>query len=506
MTLLTEYLEPSSFYKLLVDRRAVSPILLKRNIAPINYQKRKRKRKLIVTNTNGLSGYLVACSCLVKCIGDEAFRVVEIFDKVQVKLSKGNERTQFSFSLPAKASCQLCLSISDELGASAMHLIVIANVPDLSVISHLELFIETLLTTRIKDSSHSAVHFTVIELYHFLASKQPFQSDSRQPSSLRSGFHPVPPNYVGHFSKVSLIQQLPNLLSATRDAESSLCLDVQFAFASKPSASNKVRKSASSSSTTNTIAAESTSTPPLERKVYFHYINSKNSARERSGSEHMQDVLVEEGSLSCPWCVSSGPTRPRPALFLASQDNRGYALASKASAIRLLVHLDTHHPHFAYDAMVDPLGNLHLLVQPSTMEFAGAVPGPVGPYFYSRPKSTPSSFRNDLLNLRLCYVESHDLEGRPTSGRTSLSVEGLNSLALQKRRLEHPRPYFHPRLGIPLTDREFLYCDFERDPAAWEKSASVRSLVDFEDICHEEKSFMKLWNALVTRYYTLLVP
>jgi hypothetical protein len=125
-------------------------------------------------------------------------------------------------------------------------------------------------------------------------------------------------------------------------------------------------------------------------------------------------------------------------------------------------------------------------------------------------------YRNTIRNQRKVKLSTlkipqiivplqKNLTGSTTTTATWKSGSKQNNITTATRIPEskkaYQRQYFHARLGLPLTDSEFLNCDSDDDiDMSWEKSAGNRGLSEFEDICQEEKLLMTLWNTHVGTY------
>jgi hypothetical protein len=162
--------------------------------------------------------------------------------------------------------------------------------------------------------------------------------------------------------------------------------------------------------------------------------------------------------------------------------------------------------------VIDQLHNLHIVVRRDKshdLDATDILEERIRPFlFYRNTIRNQRKVKLSTLKIPQIIVPlQKNLTGSTTTTTTTTWKSGSkqNNITIATRIPEskkvHQRQYFHARLGLPLTDSEFLNCDSDDDiDMSWEKSAGNRGLSEFEDICQEEKLLMTLWNTHVGAY------
>ena len=239
------------------------------------------------------------------------------------------------------------------------------------------------------------------------------------------------------------------------------------------------------------------------RNIYFHYLFNP-TASDTSCFKSVVEHHVPLGRLACPFCSFS--------VHLGNSRHTGRTEPFRQPKVKLaicsfLTHLEYVHFLFRYEAVVDQLGDFHVVVrrdaglQPTATVRAARVD-----YCFSnrrqikrnRRPSTVPIYEACLPCISFPNPSRRDPAAPPgVSGSHGVSHASSSNDWIKK----HKRQYFHARLALPITDEEFLSYDSDDDiDTSFEKVSAVRGIDEFEDICVEEKELMKLWNVFCASY------
>ena len=148
--------------------------------------------------------------------------------------------------------------------------------------------------------------------------------------------------------------------------------------------------------------------------------------------------------------------------------------------------MSLNYLHFNYDAVIDEQFNLHIIVQRDRSTHLDILKEKFQPFKF---KAIKKSMKNQRVVIRNLLFRS-----KYTNEATS-DKDNRCRVQHSEKVNPHTKMYYHARLGLPLTNFEFLHCDSDDEiDMSYENTSSNRSLNEFEDIPCEEKEFMKLWN------------
>jgi hypothetical protein len=293
---------------------------------------------------------------------------------------------------------------------------------------------------------------------------------------------------------------------------------------------------------------------------YFHFLfPAPQQPAAANAATALQSMVEFNTTMKCPWCDFC-PIRTDD----TSAD--GHDIGSSTAATRLfkraasllLIHLQTFHYHCTYEAIIDHLRCLHVVVQQTSAE-AATVIDPAGGLSKSRLRRSDKVFsymrdrtaRRSLLDVPIAHLTpalhtisgSDSRDGSQDGHHNNMhDISDAGTLQGNISDLLFSRQYYNPRTGQPLrreelgtaSEDDFIhYNRVSRLPigsdqpqtgskenlagaassaaAAAEMNAadsskplafqlfdplskSAKLLDEFSDVSFEEKTFMKLWN------------
>jgi hypothetical protein len=538
--LVADYLGPSAFYDILHRRAHSDQIFLRRNIR-FHQSKRKKWLELKLQNQSFPKSGRLIVSCAVADVSGEIPSNL-IIDYIEEKsLKKGDTcRDVFHIPLPSKNASIAQILQDSIIQHGKSRLIIIAFATDtISVKANViaaDKVIENLFNMfrNVGRQEKSGIYFTILELENISKYNKMHDINSdifTSNDTCRKFFLPTM-----YCKQTIILNQLPKVFSMAFSNSSKSGINIELSIKKVLETSqdlnfskkdvNKSHKIFSSAHTKGENQINSIQ-PNLNRNTTDSGDVTKRSGKLNSSIDQAsgdvklfyhftclsadteQDIstTVEyESTLICPWC---------PFTVTPKGENKVLMKNRKQLIIDLLQHLVSFHNHFIYEAVVDVLLSLHIIVRRNLAENYGdqnILEERIRPYSYFKKTKYPGYI--DLLQdihlpiLDFSVNESNSSkQKRVKSDRwISNSASSVNSsdnamIDLNYLKEVHSRQYYHARLGIPMNDYEFLYYDSDEDiDMSWEKKSGNRGLDEFEDICHEEKEFMKIWNIHINAF------
>ena len=228
----------------------------------------------------------------------------------------------------------------------------------------------------------------------------------------------------------------------------------------------------------------------IEKSVFIHYLHFNE--KEDSHSPNSDDVnssLVEVSQfICCPWCDHFDRGK-KDSVYYNSQIKR-WSQGTTLKVLSLLSHIDSCHLHFNYSSCIDENYNLHIIAQRDRNN-------DVDSQAVLKERFRPFKLKiNKNVTEKQIFVRNLGFNSKFKNGTIADKERLKNQNGTGSEKLNvHSRQYYHARLGYPLTNYEFLNCDSDDEiDMSYEKTTSLRSLDEFEDIPSEEKELMKMWN------------
>lgn len=474
MTFSNDFIGPAAFYNVLSNR---SPLLLNKSL---RMHKKEHKKSLGVNFFNApKSGRLLVANVTAHVLGTHLDNI--IIHNIKEKFLKYGERTQVLFPTIADHNNDSQTKTTNQVkSAPVSHLIVIIFVTDCddeSVMKDPNVLITSTLKDLNKMSSDSNLYFNVFEIacQHPNNIRHLISPHNEQLESCRSLFSPLFLNR----QCIILMRKLRNsfLTISNLSSKFEIGIEAEFNWVSTTSNSDDNHRDQHINKFPN---------------IFYHYSFSKDNEDLIAINNESSEVVVEQMDvIQCPWCRASfGQSNSHYSKHCWSNsrsnyDIHGWEEVAKYAVLSLLHHLDSNHLHFTYNAVSDEIGNLHIIVSRDRDHDADdqtILEEKIRPFFFQN--------QNKLLDVEvdMSQIDIPNITFIENSkgGKVATKTRSIDEKANQPVTIKtnnHSRPYYHARLGLPLTDYEFEFYDSDDDiDMSFEKASNIRGLNEFEDI------------------------
>lgn len=488
-----DFIGPSAFYRALLYRNQLNPVGLKRSNKRIQ-QKSSRNIEICFQNlklTTKATGRVIISSVMLR-FSDKLNITVE--NTVEYKMKRGEKFPNKLIPIQTTTSTKY-----DQIAPNKLQIVIIVFVSEPSSYYSKDSsnITESILNSSILNSSSfrcdNSIVFSILEINYESAIK----FDSR--STVYYQEHQANENSLSAFRKYLIplymrIQTIPlysklqptfSSIPVVTNAKSEILIDCLV-----------IQKYAQSKLSSSLDSSHSISSSALNPSVFFHYLLPEDCRDTGSMVDESNSVVECLKTLTCPWCVpKSSSSHSSKFVALCSDGELGWHQSTTKNTLSLLSHLNAYHFHFSYEAIQDQLMNLHIIVRRDKshdLDATDILEERVRPYFYFRHFRPQHEVTLTSFKIPKIIIPLHNL----TSWKSGKQASAGKVKRVAETKKAHHRQYFHARIGLPLTESEFLNTDSDDEiDMSWEKSAGNRGLCEFEDICQEEKLLMTMWNA-----------
>lgn len=504
MTFSTDFVAPAAFYNILSQRSRESPLYLNRSFVS---QTRLIKKKCLQINvmrfTPQKPGKLFV-SCLTCDLSGPQPVDINIYYTKELQYLETCDK---GIDLPASLFPNSDYSTSSN--CTLVNLVIVIFVIDFDK-NAIQKDISTYISDAVRNINGNKVDQNIyFNMFELACRKNGFCNNST--SNMRSLFSPVCLNR----QTIHLMHKLRNTFFSVNcnASKNEISLEFEFKWTSPTCDESKISgvlnkkrvvtfddvrgNNGAIGDSMNTCISNDT----VSKQIFFHYLYSNDQpddCREDSGSS---SSLVEvKFSTECPWCSFLCKSRCQGIYFNVS--TKTWENNSTLSVLTLLAHLESCHVHFTYEAAIDELFNLHIMVhrdRSHDVDSETIREEKIRPFQYFNNYST----KTDNKLMKSIHLRNVNFTNKYRNGKFNSKERVVinQSLHGSDKTDHHTRMYYHARFGLPLTDYEFMYYDSDDDiDMSYEKTSSNRGLDEFEDIPIVEKELMKMWNTHVNSF------